>query len=126
MKKLVIFGIAILILLVGGVFLLSPHSKIENQTEPSKANTYEYYWGNGCPHCENVAKFFDSWDKKDKVTIDKKEVFGNQTNQILLAKRAQTCSINQNEIGVPFLYTPDGKCLTGDQPIIEYFQNLNP
>jgi len=113
-------------LLVGGILFLSPRAENKPQVESETTTAYEYYWGNGCTHCQKVAEFFDTWDKKDKIVIDKKEVFGNQVNQLLLAKRAQSCGINQNQIGVPFLYTPDGKCLTGDQPIIEFFQSLNP
>ena len=124
MKKLITFGIITVALLAGGIAFLS-RGETTPQVQSQNTTAYEYFWGEGCTHCQKVAEFFDTWDKKDKVVIDKKEVFGNQINQLLLTKRAKSCNINQNEIGVPFLYTPDGKCLTGDQPIIEYFQNLS-
>ena len=38
---------------------------------------YEYYWGDGCPHCKIVADFMETWEGKDKIKITKFEVWNN-------------------------------------------------
>jgi len=100
-------------------------SKNNKPSLPSPATSYEYFWGNGCPHCAKVEEFLNSWDKKDKIQIDKKEVWYDKSNASLMAQRANHCNIPSDQLGVPLLFTPDGKCLIGDQPIIEYFKSLN-
>lgn len=124
MKKFpLITGLVTLIIIVGGIFLLSRPQN--NSPIPSpNPNAYEYFWGDGCPHCAKVEEFFSSWDKKDKVNIDKKEVWENPANARIMAERAKSCNIPANELGVPLLYTPDGKCLIGDTPIIDFFKNI--
>jgi hypothetical protein len=86
---------------------------------------YELYWGIGCPHCKNVDDFLSTWDKKDTVQITKLEVQQDQANGVQMLKRAKSCGIDTTQgVGVPLLYTPDGKCLNGDTPIIDYFKSL--
>ncbi len=114
-------GLATLIIIVAGVFLVSKSGSVKNMPLPS---SYEYFWGNGCPHCANVQAFFDSWDKKDQVNINKLEVWNSPANAKLMQERAKYCGIAPSGMGVPFLFTPEGKCLSGDTPIIEFFKSL--
>jgi len=58
---------------------------------------------------------------EEKVKVIKKEVYDNRTNAFELSQVAQRCGISTNSIGVPFLYTPEGKCLIGTPDIIDYF-----
>lgn len=130
------------VLLIGFVVVSSLSNKSSNSTPamttPSPLNqeiaspsaqdiagTFEYFWGDTCPHCKNVAAFMDTWPLKDKIKIDKKEVYDNQDNAKLLVERAVACKIPKDQIPVPFLVTPSGKCILGDQPIIEYFKKIN-
>jgi glutaredoxin len=108
------------VIILGAIFL----GRDSNSSSPPLPASYEYFWGKGCPHCENVEKFLETWDKKDKIKIDKKEVFNDKNNALSLIKIAASCNLAQDEIGVPFLFTPEGKCISGDQPIIEFFKNL--
>ncbi|MEK7550938.1 MAG: hypothetical protein AAB535_04120 [Patescibacteria group bacterium] len=118
---LVVAGITLLIIL-GGVFLFSGS---QNQTANTPLPTYyEYFWGDGCPHCANVQAFFNTWEKKDQIDINKLEVWNNAANARLMQKRAKYCNISPSGMGVPFLFTPEGKCLTGDGPIINLFKSL--
>ncbi|MDP3917892.1 MAG: hypothetical protein Q8Q30_01820 [Candidatus Woesebacteria bacterium] len=118
----IIATIVIILILGGGAFLITKsNSKPVPTTEP---NTYEYFWGDGCPHCEVVADFFDSWTDKDKVKITKLEVWKNTKNASLMSERAKVCNIAKTEMGVPLMITPDGSCLIGDQPIIDHFKSL--
>lgn len=136
---LIILGSIILLIgFVSGYSLLSgknPSPSVNSQNSltaevasPSAQDitgTYEYFWGNTCPHCKNVAAFMETWSLKDKIKIDKKEVYDNADNARLLGKRAIACKIPQDQIPVPFLVTPSDKCIIGDQPIIEYFKKIN-
>lgn len=117
--------LATLLIIVGGVFLVSKNSDGDEKKEPLPSPTsYEYYWGDGCPHCINVENFLSSWDKKDKVQITKYEVRNNTENAKRMEQRAITCGIKPQDMGVPLLFAPDGKCFDGDTPIIDYFKNL--
>lgn len=121
MKKfsIIIAAVIILIILIG----------LKATTYPLPSNL-EYYWGNGCPHCKKVEEFLSSWDppigeagKKNK--IDKKEVWNNEANAQELKARYEYCKItNPSEMGIPLLFTPEGKCYSGDTPIIDYLKNL--
>ena len=140
MKKIVIIiGVLILGILAVRFFLGGPEDTWLCQngewvkhgnpkaTQPTTVceKTYEFYWGTGCPHCKNVEDFLSSWDKKDKVKISKFEVQQNQANSVQMLKRAKSCGLDTTKgLGVPFLFTPEGKCLNGDAPIIDYFKSL--
>ncbi len=114
----------IVLLLGGGYFLTKPQES--TQVPPRDTTEYEYFWGNGCPHCAKVQEFFDSWEKKDSVKINKREVWYNKMNQKIMEDRFNNCSPkpNSSQMAVPFMVTPDGKCLVGDTPIIELFKSL--
>ncbi len=119
MNKLGIILVAVIVLLLGGgAYLFSKPTKVP------EISGYEYFWGDGCPHCKIVAEFFDGWADKDKIKITKYEVWNNQKNAVLMAERAKNCNIQRTEMGVPLLVKPDGTCLTGDQPIITHFKSL--
>ncbi len=122
-KSLIIIAAATVIITTIGVFFLSKNNQAE-ETPPPPAISYEYFWSETCPHCAKVAEFLDSWDKKDKLELNKMEVNQNPDSAQLLVQRAQSCGIKQNEVGVPFLFTPDSQCIVGDTPIIEFFQKL--
>lgn len=114
--------LTILIIIIGALSFKS--SSQPALTEDLQQDIYEYYWGETCPHCETVQEFLDSWEGEEGINLDKKEVYNNQQNTLLLTKRAAECGLRENNIGVPFLYTPEGECIIGDQPIIDYFKKL--
>jgi hypothetical protein len=124
MKKFTLAIILITVFIVaGGVFLISRNSSPKGYPLPT---SLEYYWGNGCPHCQNVEDFMSSWNKKDAVKIEKMEVWGNRTNVARMQARYEYCRIPSTEMGVPLLFTPEGKCYSGDIPIINYLKSLSP
>jgi len=57
---------------------------------------------------------------EEKVELVKKEVYDNHANSLELAKVAEGCGFPTDSIGVPFLYTPEGKCLIGTPDIVSY------
>lgn len=126
MNKVGWLVIGITVLIVGGeIFLFSKNSLPAGRQGsslplPSKP---EYYWQVGCIHCENVEKFIDSWDKKDQLSWNKFDIRTGDNSQKMLA-RATSCKINPKNLGTPLLFTPNGKCIEGDTPIIDYLKNL--
>ena len=123
-KTLIGIIIATLVIIISGVFFLS-RGDVSKPSEPLPSPTsYEYYWGNGCPHCKNVQDFFDNWENFEKANITKYEVWYNKSNQNRMRQRAEVCKVNLDEMGVPMLVTPNGECIGGDEPIIDHFKNL--
>jgi hypothetical protein len=120
MKKfLIIVVVVTVVIVIGGIKLLS-----RSETPLSPPVSYELYVGKGCPHCELVEDFLATWEGKDKVKIDQKEVWYNKENASILQRRAKACGISPSGMGVPFMVTPEGKCIDGDEPIISYFKGL--
>lgn len=79
-----------------------------------------FYWGDGCPHCQDVKDWMAANNVAEKIEVDSKEIYNNRTNSAELTARAKSCGMDTQRIGVPFLYTVDGQCLVGSPPIIEY------
>lgn len=126
MKKTPILILAAtFLIIISGVFLFGRGSTNKPSSTPLPAPTsYLYFWGNGCSHCANVEKFLESWAGKDKIKIDKKEVWYNTTNAKEMTQRGVTCGYSQQDLAVPFLVTPEGKCFMGDESIINFFKEL--
>lgn len=123
MNKFSIIAIlATVTILIAGVFLVSKGQN--SNTNYPLPTDITYYWGDGCPHCKNVEEFISTWDKKDTVKIDKKEVWNNIENAKELKARYEYCKVPQSAMGVPLLVTPDGTCFSGDTPIIDYLKNI--
>lgn len=118
-KSGIILIVATILIMFGGAYIFSKPVEIPT------LSGYEYYWGDGCPHCKIVDEFTSAWSGKDKINVKKLEVWNNAKNAELMAERAKNCNIVRSEMGVPLLVTPEGKCLIGDQPIIEHYKSLN-
>lgn len=120
--------IVIVILLAGYIFILSRGSTNQTDNPPVAVNpgAMTYFWSVTCPHCKNVADFLASWPNGNKIVLDKKEVSQNKNNAELFTKMGAECKIPAEEMGVPLLITKEGKCLSGDTPVIEYFKSLFP
>jgi len=79
------------------------------------------FYGEGCSHCKIVDDFISQNKIEDKVKFTRLEVFNNKDNAGILLQKAGICKIDQNNIGVPFLW--DGKnCLLGDEDVISFFK----
>ena len=113
MNKFGIIVILVTILILGGgAFLISKNgSKPIPTPEPG---VYEYFWGDGCPHCVIVANFWETWENRAKIKIKKFEIWDNKRN----------ATIPLAEMGVPLLVTPEGECLAGDTSIIDHYKSL--
>lgn len=125
MKHLPIIAVIIIIVLLGYIFLLSKSSNGSEQIS-SNPNSLLYFWSVTCPHCKNVEDFLTNWENKDKIVLEKFEISKNENNQKLFIQKSAECKIPQTQIATPLLTTPDGKCLSGDIPIIDYLKSLFP
>jgi len=88
----------------------------------NQKNVY-FFWGDGCPHCENVLKsgILEEIAKLENVNVYKLEVYYNQTNRDLYTKFADELEISQYQRGVPFLVIECQQGYSyflGDTPII--------
>lgn len=121
---IIIISFTLLILAMGAFFLTKPAKPV--QIPERDKSSYEYFWGNGCPHCAKVQEFIDSWNKKDTIKITKYEVWYNKDNAQIMQSRYDSCPKNSvgSSIAVPLLITPDGKCFMGDEPIINHLKSI--
>jgi len=125
MKKLLIISILFVAVMSYAVFVLAQDKKSEiaHSSNQSKATESEiiFFYGDGCPHCAIVEKYFEENNVQDKISFTQKEVYHNQNNAKELQTKAKICGIPTNSIGVPFLW--DGKkCLIGDKDIVDFFK----
>lgn len=87
-----------------------------------------FYFGDGCPHCENVEDWISQNDLEGKLKINRKEVYYDQQNQTELYDTVkQFCPdliSSSGGIGVPTAFDPINKnCIQGDTPIIEFLSS---
>ncbi|MBI2439019.1 MAG: hypothetical protein HYV45_00205 [Candidatus Moranbacteria bacterium] len=80
-----------------------------------------YYYGEGCPHCKTINEFLEENKVSEKVSFEKKEVWGNKTNARELDRRAQACKVSPEGMGVPFVYGGDGRCYIGEPDVRKFF-----
>lgn len=126
MIKKIIFILIGIALIFGLYKLLSTPPK---NSFPSNIQTTNeqpdliFYWGDGCPHCENVEKWMKENNVDQKLKIAQKEVYKNTENrQELIDSVNKYCpELNQNGVGVPVGFDPvNNKCIQGDTPIIDF------
>lgn len=60
---------------------------------------------------------------EEKIEVVKKEVYDNRANSLELSQAAESCGLDTSSIGVPFLFTPEGKCLIGTPDIVGYLSD---
>lgn len=114
MKKC-IYGISVLIIiiLIGIVCFFASNKKETNTTfksqkesdikfDEKKINIY-VFWGDGCPHCEELNSFFNNLDDKYKsyFNIYSFEVWNDDENNELMNKMAS--KLNEEAAGVPYI-----------------------
>ena len=125
MKQIIYAFIVLLIVLGIGYYLKnSPQVNKIQTTSVSSGNESLLFVSEDCPHCKNVEQWLsENPSVKEKIKLDLKQIETGQSKQLLLDK-AKQCQLDpKNGIGVPFLFT-DGKCVSGDTPIIDYFKSL--
>jgi len=121
------------LILFGGVFVFTkkdsgagaPEVLSQEDYRAPELTSHEYYYRDDCPHCANVAEFMDGWEDKDKLELKKSEITQDFEGHRTMLARAEACGIPLQQTGVPFLVTPEGECILGDAPIIDYFSSMS-
>ncbi len=123
-KKLTIL-ILVLVVIGTGVWYWGASAQSKKQAEQAAATPIKtniiFFYGQGCPHCADVEKFIADNNIAAKVKYDFVEVWYNQANAKLMMQKAQECGLNQDQIGVPFVYS-QGKCYVGTPDVENFFK----
>lgn len=80
-----------------------------------------FFYGNGCPHCENVISYFEQNDIYSKYRIENKEIYFDRDNAILFNKMLDDLGEPVDSRGVPTLIIGD-RVMVGDRVIIDNFE----
>lgn len=89
------------------------------------AQEYIFFYGNGCPHCAKVEKFFEKTKADKKYNVEYKEIYFNRDNLKDFSSYIKKLGIDQNKAGVPFLViNNENECnyVAWDKKIISLFQ----
>lgn len=91
----------ILITIITCVLMLTITVNAEEQKD--KVNVY-FFHGDGCPHCEDATKFFDSIDDdfKEYYNLIKYEVWNSEENSALMEQVRRRLNDDLNG-GVPYI-----------------------
>ncbi|MDD3086437.1 MAG: hypothetical protein PHH45_00595 [Patescibacteria group bacterium] len=77
-----------------------------------------------CGYCKDVNDWLEKNDVKNKIKFDHLEISSNKDNNVLLTDKAKSCGLDENQIGVPFLYDiENNKCMSGSDKVIDFFEN---
>lgn len=115
-----IIGVSLIFLSI--IFLIGIVSAENSNVDFSKVSIY-YFYGDGCPHCANVAASgIMEKVQAEGVKVTKYEIYNNATNRDLYSSYADKLGIAQNDRGIPFAvieYNGNFSYLEGDTPIIK-------
>ena len=112
-----------MVFVVGGLVWLAGQGEdieIKDEIELNKDGITLFY-GDGCPHCEDVERFNEENDIKSKVIFEELEVWKDKENAELMKDAAKICELDLEKIGVPFLFAKD-KCYIGGPDVEEFFK----
>jgi len=97
--------------------------KTQKKEDVNETNAEILYWGTTCPHCHDTIEWIENNKIEEKITIIRKEVYNNQNNSLDLSAKAKSCGLDEMSIGVPLMYTSQGKCLIGTPDITTYLES---
>jgi len=63
-----------------------------------------YFYGATCPHCQELNSKVKELDLFSKISVEKREVYFNDTNQGLFKEAAKKAGLKEHEVWVPFVY----------------------
>ncbi len=121
-----VFIIIGIVVAVGLIFWgVASQVKVNGDTSVSELPSgIVLFYGQECPHCKVVDDYITQNKVEEKVDFTRMEVWHDQANANLLGKIAlETCKMQKDEVGVPFLYDGSSKCLVGEDDVIAYFKD---
>jgi thiol-disulfide isomerase/thioredoxin len=124
MKKIYLMSFLILTAIIFSGCSSSNQDQTENQPEAlgvfdEKGNTVVYFfWGDGCPHCENQKPFLEEMENKyPDLEIKMFETWSDRDNAELFQEMAEAYGIEAR--GVPATFIGEA------EPIIGYRESMN-
>ncbi|MDX9913001.1 MAG: nitrophenyl compound nitroreductase subunit ArsF family protein [Candidatus Moranbacteria bacterium] len=81
-----------------------------------------FYFSDDCPECTNIEKYLMENDVKNKIGFEEKNIDKNEVDAQQMAEDAMYCNVDEESFGAPFLWA-EGKCYTGEQDIINFFDD---
>lgn len=114
------------VLAVVAAFLLWVFVSYVNRRAPQLASTDTatssmiLFYGNSCPHCQKVEAYLDQTPGASALPLSRLEVYSDKNNAEIMVEKARICGLDLNNLGVPLLWTGE-RCLEGDQPIEDFF-----
>ena len=128
--------IVVAIVIVAAIFLVWHFAVPKTAVTPTALPPgIVLFYGEQCPHCQDVEKFIVANNIDQKVKYTKLEVpfeFKTSTqlvaNAELAVQLAKDCQLDASQgVSIPFLYNPDGtgagKCLIGETDVINFYKN---
>ncbi len=113
-----------MILVTGGLIWLAGQSEdisVSESKELSREGITLFY-GDGCPHCEDVEKYIEENNITNKVEFVSLEIWENKSNAKIMEEAAIICELDLEKIGVPFLF--DGSvCYVGGPDVQDFFKD---
>ena len=136
MKRKILALIIIAVVILAGALYFGFKNNVfqttfQNLFRPSpKVEGIVLFYGEGCPHCQEVEKFIAENKVEEKVKFTKLRVplseeeqkdAGLVANAQILLEKSEICGINTDDIGVPFLW--DGSnCFLGYENVNNFFK----
>lgn len=105
-----------LVVLIGVIVVWGVRDGNEFDDIPLTDTGMVLYWGDGCPHCQNVEDYIQEKQIEGKVPFERKEIWKDRANAKEMERRAKNCGMSTQDIGVPFLFS-DGKCFIGEPDV---------
>jgi len=110
--------VLLVIIAVASIFIFKRQSGKDQA--PADNNGMILFYSLSCPHCQNVEKYIQENNIKEKYRFSQLEISANRQNSEQLIAKAKSCGLKTEGLGVPFLWTGE-KCLMGDADIIDFF-----
>ena len=127
MNKKIFLAVISAVVVVGGLSFwaygqpIQPSGGATGSADTSEPAGVTYFYGQECPHCQDVAKFLEENKIAEKVKFEKKEVWHDKNNQQAMLAAAKACRLDEKSLGVPFLFA-DGQCYIGGPDVEGYFK----
>ena len=124
-KKTLLIALVFPIIILFILFLPSSKEKEVTVGSSSASNAMQatLFYGQGCPHCTAVTDYIKEKRIEEKITISEKEIYYNNENAQEFEKRAQSCGLARESMGVPMLWA-NNECILGSPNIIDFLNDL--
>ena len=125
MKPIIAF-ILVLVAIIGSFKVLSPPKPTVQGTTVNNPDLV-LYWGEGCSYCESLKRYISENKIEEKLKIEYKEVWKNESNLKDLMETIKLCpEIGSSKgVGVPVVFfTSDKICTLGDAPSIDKIKQM--